>query len=161
MSDTTEPIAAGTAPAPSQTSGPTASLPTETAKGDTPLVAANVTTPAELALLKANYNEMKAARKIAIEEERIAEEERKAQPGWSRRDEFRFSMANDESRKLFKRIAALGLPGPDPLKWALVELSADFRLAHSNSKLAKFKIAKGREWFDDRCDLISEQSTIR
>lgn len=51
-----------------------------------------------------------------------------------------------------------GFPNQSLFKWALLELSADFKSAHAgDNQLAKFKVAKGREWFDDHRDLISEQ----
>lgn len=128
---------------------------------DTPsLTAADVTTAAQLALLKATYQELETAKKAALEKETAERKKREAQPGWNRKDEFAYLMNERESSKLFSKMWALGLPHPQPLQWALVELSADFRSAHSgDNQLAKFQVAARREWFDDGRTLISEFST--
>lgn len=124
------------------------------------LVAADVTTLAQFALLRATYKEIEAAKQAAHAKEAAEREARMAQPGWTRKDEARFGIRQGEreSSKLFSKLWALGLPQPEPLQWALLELSADFKSAHAgDNQLAKFKVAKGREWFDDHRDLISEQ----
>ncbi|EJT46222.1 hypothetical protein A1Q1_05179 [Trichosporon asahii var. asahii CBS 2479] len=159
MTLTTEPNTAspstveGGAPFPAAQTGEPATKPDEE---DKPLTAADVTTPAELALLKDTYDELEAAREAASEKEQAERKERQAQPGYDSDEEFRYIVSSDrESWRLSMKIVAMRLPDPEPLKWALVELSADFKRAHSNRKLAKFKIAPGREWYNDRYDLIT------
>lgn len=129
---------------------------------ETPLLdAANMTTPEEFALLKTTYNQLSAARRAAEEKEDAAREKRKAQPGYDSVDDILSFMHDDtESWRLYKKISALRLPHPEPLQWALAELSADFKTAHiASSKLAKCKVAAGREWFDDDRRLVSEWAT--
>lgn len=135
-----------------------ASLPQEAEDSTTPsLTAADVTTAAQLALLKATHQELTAAKEAAHEKQKAEREKRWAQPGWNRREELKFIMRESESDKLFSKIYALRLPDPRPLQWALVELSADFKSAHTgDNQLAKFKVTAGREWFDDHHNLISE-----
>lgn len=129
----------------------------ESDEEDTPLATADITTSAEFALLKGTHNELEVAQKAASEKEQAEWEQRKTQPGYDSDDDYEYLVDNTrESRRLSRKIWAMRLPQPEPLMWALVELSADFKRAHLAGRLAKFKVSGGREWFNDGGDLISE-----
>lgn len=115
-----------------QSSTPTAS---SSSKEKPLFVAADVATPTQFAPLKATYKEIEDARKAAHEKQAAERAARMAQPGWTRKDEATFGIrqGESESSKLFSKIWALRLPHPQPLQWALLELSADFKSAHAGN----------------------------